>query len=483
MGILADSIDGIGPSSETKLNNAGIHTLDDLRSMNIQQANQQSGISVSRLQSWQNMALLMQIDGIDKQYAEGLVRSGITTLTTLANTAPDSILQRLGEMYNNNVIPSVPTRADVDLWQAQATALLQLFEQQPPSLATEVDVVWECMTCRGMRNYYEQDDHACKWFHQYGPYHAYDVADEESLKDPQGYLSAHYAGRRYQIPELLSGCRKAPIMSVGLNPNLRAANPKYKDRIYPYLDSIYQYAKHFRYRTNYKYSIEDTCYQQHFNASADDAVFQMGESVDLQKKYVSMYNEYNTILNAFQQRIGIAGSNLELGEDVSYYNFVACHSPRWNMESDEEDGIVQECFHDRAYFRRQLKQSMPKVIILFGKAIMKAIVGFFGNDFDQTNIPDPNQLFSTILQNNNYIMTIDGNRIRVIFSPHPTGARSYYVNSGALDRIVEAMEEEYNAGNLQYDNAAKHLKRSKGSCQYCSNDLFIIGRCPYGKII
>jgi len=481
MGVLADSIEGIGPSSETKLNNAGIQTLNDLRSMDIQDIHQQSGISVGRLQSWQNMALLQQVNGVDKEYAEGLVRSGVTTLTALANTVPDTILQHLTEMHNNNIIPSVPTRADVDSWQAQATALLRPNEQQPSNLATEVDVVWECMTCRGMRNYYEQDGHPCKWFHQYGPYHAYDVADEESLKDPQGYLSAHYAGRRYQIPELLSGCRKAPIMSVGLNPNLRAADPRHKDRIYPYLDSVQQYAKHFRYRTNYKYSIEDTCYQQHLDANADDAVFQMGEYVDMNKEYVSMYNEYNTILNTFQQRIGIAGSNLELGEDVSYYNFVACHSPRWDMEPDEEDGIVQECFHKRAYFRRQLTQSMPKVIILFGKPIMEAFVGFFENDFNQANIPDSNQSFTTILQNNNYIMTIDTNRIRVIFSPHPTGARPYYINTGALDHIVEALKEEYNAGNLQYDDAIKHLKRSEGSCQYCSNDLFFVGYCPYGK--
>lgn len=149
-----------------------------------------------------------------------------------------------------------------------------------------------------------------------------------------------------------------------------------------------------------------------------------------------MYNEYTIILNTFQQRIGITGSTLALGEDISYYNLVTCHSPRWNIYSEEENGIVEECFNKRAYFRRQLIQSMPKVIILFGKRVMRAFVRFFKDIFDQVNIPDASQTSITILQNNNYVVTIDGNRIRVIFPPHPTGARPYYMNTDSLNRMV-----------------------------------------------
>jgi len=282
-------------------------------------------------------------------------------------------------------------------------------------------------------------------------------------------------GKRYLVPELLSGCRRAPIMSVGLNPNLRGATQP--ERIYPYFDDIQQYAKHFRYRTTFKYSIADDFYQSHLV----DGIFVLkeGERVPMDREYVSMYVKYDAILTAFKNAINVQDADLSLGDDVSYYNFVVCHSPGWNMDSATEKGIVEECFDNRGFFRKQFEQSMPKAVIIFGKAIMKKFVAKYREEFDPNNVPDPNDNYANILANNKYVMTLKGKRIRVIFSPHPQAISGVYYSLNAQDRIVDALKEEYEAGNLEIDPKTKHFKRTDVDCKFCDNDIFYIGDCGF----
>lgn len=171
------------------------------------------------------------------------------------------------------------------------------------------------------------------------------------------------------------------------------------------------------------------------------------------------------------------GSEFCLGEDVSYYNFVACHSPRWDMDPETEDGIIGECYHKRQFFLKQLAQSMPKVIIIFGKPVMEA---FVANFYEEGKRPDPKETYETILSKNNFVMRIGKEeKARVIFSPHPTGARPWYVRLDALTKIVDALYEEYTAGHLIYDEEIKHFKRTKGACKFCNNDIYFIGKCRY----
>ena len=477
MGEIADKIEGLGPTYENKLISAGIKTIEDLRQMNIDKISEKTGISKKLLRKWQSMALLQQIEGVDSQFSEALVKMGITDLGTLTQSNPSEIQVKIEEYQKSGIIPSVTTIEEIRQWQETATQIIKALAERPPKIPDEVSTVWETMTCRGMRNYYEKKDHPCKWFSQFGPFHAYDVNVEDTMSGETGYVGAVYAGRRYQIPELLSGCRKAPIMSVGLNPNLRAVTDP--QRIYPFFDDIMQYAKHFRYRTTYKYSIKDSDYDKHYNPELGDAVFKEEKPISLHKEYVSMYREYEKILNSFASRIGVTDSKLCLGEDVSYYNFVACHSPRWDMDTKTEEGIIQECYHSRRFFLKQLIQSMPRVIMIFGKPVMRSFVKNFYNMFETDNVPDPDETYSVILSKNNYVMRIGGERVRVIFSPHPTGARPWYVRLDALTKIVDALSEEYERGGLVYDEEVKHFKRTKGSCKFCDNDTFFIGRCSY----
>jgi hypothetical protein len=472
MGELSDSIKGIGPAYERRLEDAGIVTIEDLQAINIEKTSKETGLSSTLLKKWHAMALFQRIEGIDSQFSEALVRVGIDDFQELVDASPQSIFDGIIRLQQENIIPDTASLDEIREWQKEASRILT--EDRISRTPEEARVVWETMTCRGIRNYYESKNHACRWFSQFGPFHAFDIPKEEP--EYGGEINAFYTGSRYQVPELLSGCRKAPIMSIGLNPNLRAVTQPW--RVYPYLDDIQQYAHHFRFRTTFKYSIEREFYDSHLDNSGA-AVFQKNEELPLKKEHVSMYMEYDKILQAFVERAGITDSGLSLGEDVSYYNFVACHSPRWDMDATTEGGIVNECYMKRQFFLKQLSQSMPGVVMLFGKPVMRSFVSNFRNAFKQDNVPDPDETYSKILEKNNFVMDIGGKEIRVIFSPHPTGARPWYVRLNALEKIVDALHDEYVNGRLIYDNEIKHFKRSKGACKFCSNDLYFIGKCRY----
>lgn len=94
-----DDIEGIGPAYAAKLNDAGIKTTDDFLKLccdakGRETAATKTGISESMLLSWANMADLMRVNGVGRQYAEILHASGVDTIKNLANACPSqSVVQ------------------------------------------------------------------------------------------------------------------------------------------------------------------------------------------------------------------------------------------------------------------------------------------------------------------------------------------------------------------------------------------------------
>jgi len=84
------------------------------------------------------------------------------------------------------------------------------------SLPTEVELIYELMPCNAMRVAQEPEGraHACAYFRDWGTYHSYDYSDDGSPRDLSVDQPAVYVGRAYTVPEALSGCRKAPILST-----------------------------------------------------------------------------------------------------------------------------------------------------------------------------------------------------------------------------------------------------------------------------
>ncbi|MCG8617714.1 MAG: hypothetical protein MI802_15970 [Desulfobacterales bacterium] len=264
-------------------------------------------------------------------------------------------------------------------------------------LSVEVQLAWEVMTCRGMRTAYDGPDHACQWFNRhYGPFPAFDrIKDYPAAppgEDEQRTVEAACSGSRFQIPELMSGCRKAPVMTIGINPNLTAFWPGHDGATwaYPYFDDIGQYAEYFRHRSvcqerfplefihshlkdgskitavssgnlkratrskrDEQVTIEldyDDGPAQTLNLDRAYEVFMdrgtrfangdviagipdlpVGETTPLIQEEIGYYTRFRKILKRFKDLSGepLAAAELKLGEDVCQADMVGCASPGW----------------------------------------------------------------------------------------------------------------------------------------------------------
>lgn len=69
-------------------------------------------------------ARLLRVEGIDGQYAEGLVASGICTYRQIVTNDPKAILTMLEDRMEEGTIPSVPELEDIVSWQLSAAKLI-----------------------------------------------------------------------------------------------------------------------------------------------------------------------------------------------------------------------------------------------------------------------------------------------------------------------------------------------------------------------
>lgn len=83
-----DEVEGIGPTYAAKLKEAGIDDTDDFLKLCCDAkgrgvAAEKTGISEKLILTWANMADLMRVNGIGKQYAEILHAAGVDTIKEL----------------------------------------------------------------------------------------------------------------------------------------------------------------------------------------------------------------------------------------------------------------------------------------------------------------------------------------------------------------------------------------------------------------
>ena len=85
-----EEIEGIGPSYATKLAKADIQTTDDLLKMCCTPAGRKkvaesTGVGESSILKWTNLADLMRVSGIGRQFSELLEAAGVDTIKELRN--------------------------------------------------------------------------------------------------------------------------------------------------------------------------------------------------------------------------------------------------------------------------------------------------------------------------------------------------------------------------------------------------------------
>ena len=122
-------IEGIGPAYAEKLAAAGVKTVEALlenaaSKKGRQWLAEQSGIDEGRILSWVNMADLMRINGVGKQFAELLHAAGVDTIKELRNRNAENLHAKMVEVNaEKNLTNAVPALSKVEDFVAQAKAM------------------------------------------------------------------------------------------------------------------------------------------------------------------------------------------------------------------------------------------------------------------------------------------------------------------------------------------------------------------------
>jgi hypothetical protein len=373
-------------------------------------------------------------------------------------------------------------------------------ESQVSLLPTEVELAIEVMPCQAERRVYEpaESPHPCTYFAEWGVYHSYSYAASGPPPRPGISQPAVYRGKTSLVPEILSGCRKAPIMAVGINPNLPGWWPATHNALNPVFDDLLQYAHYFRYRAVQKLAIPETQYKKLLGKRADSpevktSLTKVGSPIPTQPVAMSMYQAYQGLLDGLAARQGWAAHKLTVGEDLSYGNMVACPSAKWLTEVDPADqgmpvmsgpvveGIVHECFQQRRYFLRQLFQSLPAVLLVFSGTTRDAFIRAMEHSFIEGD-PKVGEAIPDLLARKivvRYGKTSDGRELtaRVIFTPHATGDPQAF--AAQRQKVIDILAEEASAGRITLNPNTGHLGRPPGGCVFCKNALYQIGPCEY----
>ena len=368
---------------------------------------------------------------------------------------------------------------------------------------TEVELVYNVMPCNALRTAQEPGNqpHACTYFRKWGTYHSFDYEQAGPPPTPGIVQDTVYVGRAPLLPELLSGCRKAPIMAVGINPNLPGWYPNRRGSLNPLFDEYKQYAHYFRYRSVAKLEIPPDKYTE-FGGGAQDTPFSGFElnvlpngsgarvvPVRLQRQ--TMYTTYQSLLDSLAEEMGWPAGELTVGEDLAYGNMVACPSARWTtrpltndpdvppMTNTERDGIVRECFRERKHFLLQLFQSLPAVLLVFSQSTASAFIAEMQSRL-HVGDPRPDESIDDLMAREIRLLygrLSDGTELdaRVIFSPHITGNPAEF--GPARARLIAQIVEEAQRGALRYNPGTHHLHRTRGSCVFCP--ALQIGPCDY----
>jgi hypothetical protein len=371
-------------------------------------------------------------------------------------------------------------------------------------LPLEVELVYETMPCNAMRVAQEPKapaPHACAYFRQWGTYHSFDYVIDGPQPAPGVPTHVQYVGRAPLIPEALSGCRKAPILGVGINPNLPGWSRTKRGALNPSFDDYRQYAHYFRYRSTDKLIVKGQAYQD-AGGGAHDTPFSDFELniapdaeghrlVEAELDTQTFYRNYEELLRDLAGQMQWPNARLSVGEDLAYMNMVACPSARWTtapiegepdlppMTTRQRDGIVSECFRERRYFLRQLVQSLPRVLIVISQSTAAVFMSELAGQFTRGN-PQPGEDVRDLLDRDirlSYGTLPDGRALeaKVIFSPHFTGTPQAFAEfrPKVLAQLISAAQE----GLITFNEATRHLVRSRGACVFCP--MLEVGPCEY----
>jgi predicted flap endonuclease-1-like 5' DNA nuclease len=124
-------IKGLDPATQSRLEQANIHTVDDL--LNATHTPQQRaalakhvGVSPGQLTDWINRADLMRLKGVGKEMANLLEESGVDSCKELQHRKADHLQAKLKEVNDaKHITHHAPTIAQVEEWISESESFAQ----------------------------------------------------------------------------------------------------------------------------------------------------------------------------------------------------------------------------------------------------------------------------------------------------------------------------------------------------------------------
>jgi len=122
-------IEGIGEAYSTKLEDAGVTSLENLLTTCCEKKGrkdiaEKSGVSEKLILGWVNRADLARVKGISTQYADLLKVAGVDTVPELAQRNAENLQTKMAEINEEkNLVRKIPTTPQVEDWVNQAKEL------------------------------------------------------------------------------------------------------------------------------------------------------------------------------------------------------------------------------------------------------------------------------------------------------------------------------------------------------------------------
>ena len=129
MSYRVEEIEGIGPSYGGKLEGIGIVLTSDLlktcgTAKGRRQVAAASGIREAQLLKWANLADLMRVKGIGKQFSELLEAAGVDTVKELKQRNAENLAAKMREVNQaKRLTRTVPSSFQIKGWVEQAKSL------------------------------------------------------------------------------------------------------------------------------------------------------------------------------------------------------------------------------------------------------------------------------------------------------------------------------------------------------------------------
>jgi predicted flap endonuclease-1-like 5' DNA nuclease len=122
-------IEGVGPVYSSKLQAAGIATVEALLEAGAtpqgrKELEEKTEIGHKLILEWVNLADLMRVKGVGEEYADLLEEAGVDTVKELRNRNPENLYKALlAANEAKNLVRHVPGLEQVKAWVAQAKDL------------------------------------------------------------------------------------------------------------------------------------------------------------------------------------------------------------------------------------------------------------------------------------------------------------------------------------------------------------------------